>query len=227
MVSEHVQFRSDKRRQTEARIVSAAADLFLEHGFKATTIRAIAKAAEVSVGRVMATGDKDSILVACFDRWIGQLQDGTYTPPRRTRLSRPGGEATTAVEARTSTGPPVSNPPRPASAVQRHLLDLFLPFLEFFAAHEDLSRDYTAAMMRVKEDPEVFSTLADDLQGRLGEAFTSIGISERHARASAVALYDSYLGILFRWAATSMTLAEATDALLASIAFHTRVRSPL
>jgi AcrR family transcriptional regulator len=235
MVSEHVQFRSDKRRQTEARIISAAADLFLEHGFRATTIRAIAKAAEVSVGRVMATGDKDSILVACFDLWIGQLQDGTYTPPppRKGSLTRAGGEATTnggtgaSVGSAPTSGPPVSNAPRPASAVQRHLLDLFLPFLEFFAAHEDLSRDYTAAMMRVKEDPDVFNTLADDLQSRLGEALTSIGISERHAHASAVALYDSYLGILFRWAATSMSLVEATDALLASIAFHTRVRSPL
>ncbi|WP_210604285.1 TetR/AcrR family transcriptional regulator [Brevibacterium oceani] len=229
MVSEHVQFRTDKRRQTEARIISAAADLFLEHGYRATTIRAVAKAAEVSVGRVMAIGDKGSILVACFDRWIGQLQDGTYTPPppRRATLSKAGSEPAEAAGATSIGGTTSATNPRPASAVQRHLLDLFLPFLEFFAAHEDLSRDYTAAMVRVKEDPEVFRTLAEDLQGRLGDSLTSIGIGEDHARASAVALYDSYLGILFRWAATSMTLAEATDALLAVIAFHTRVRNPL
>ncbi|WP_169251137.1 TetR/AcrR family transcriptional regulator [Brevibacterium sp. 'Marine'] len=205
MASEHVQLRSGKRRQTEDRIIGAAAKLFLDHGFKATTIRAIAKAAEVSVGRVMAVGDKDAILVACFDRWIGQLQAGTYTaPPRRGSLSQRG-----------------------SSSVQRHLLELFLPFLEFFAEHEDLSRDYAAAMMRVRGEPEVFNALAVDLQSRLSESLVSIGINEDYARASAAALYDSYLGILFRWAATTMSLDVAVEAMLASIVFHTRVRSSL
>ena len=256
MVGEHVQFRSEKWRQTEARIIRAAAELFLEHGFRATTVRAIASAAEVSVGRVMSVGDKDAILVACFDRWIGQLQDGTYSPPpRRASLSKRGAgvSATPAVAAvsasagaapntsagaapRASAGTGVTanaayaaapGPPRATSAVQRHLLELFLPFLEFFAAHEDLSRDYAAAMMRVKAEPEVFNALALDLQGRLSESLISIGIGDGHARASAAALYDSYLGILFRWAATTMTLSEASDALLATIAFHTRARGPL
>lgn len=233
MVGEHVQFRSEKWRQTEARIIRAAAELFLEHGFRATTVRAIASAAEVSVGRVMSVGDKDAILVACFDRWIGQLQDGTYSPPpRRASLSKRG--AGTAPRASAGTGVTANatyaaapGPPRATSAVQRHLLDLFLPFLEFFAAHEDLSRDYAAAMMRVKAEPEVFNALALDLQGRLSESLISIGIDDGHARASAAALYDSYLGILFRWAATTMTLSEASDALLATIAFHTRARGPL
>lgn len=91
----------------------------------------------------------------------------------------------------------------------------------------DLSRDYAAAMMRVRGDPEVFNALALDLQGRLSSSLTSIGINEDYARLSAAALYDSYLGILFRWAATTMTLAEAEDALLTVIAFHTRGRNPL
>ncbi|MGO1909636.1 MAG: TetR/AcrR family transcriptional regulator, partial [Brevibacterium linens] len=156
MVSEHVQSRSGKRQKTEDRIIGAAAELFLKHGFKATTIRAIARAAEVSVGRVMSVGDKDVILVRCFDRWIGQLQNGTYTAsPRRGSLSQRG-----------------------SSSVQRHLLELFLPFLEFFAEHEDLSRDYAAAMMRVRGEPEVFNTLAVDLQSRLSESLVSIGINE-------------------------------------------------
>lgn len=205
MVSEHVQSRSGKRQKTEDRIIGAAAELFLKHGFKATTIRAIARAAEVSVGRVMSVGDKDVILVRCFDRWIGQLQNGTYTAsPRRGSLSQRG-----------------------SSSVQRHLLELFLPFLEFFAEHEDLSRDYAAAMMRVKGEPEVFNALAVDLQSRLSESLVSIGINEDHARASAAALYDSYLGILFRWAATTMSLDDAVEPMLASIVFHTRVRSSL
>jgi AcrR family transcriptional regulator len=206
MAGEHVQFRSGKRRQTEGRIIAAAADLFLEHGYRSTTVRAIAKAAEVSVGRVMSVGDKDELLVRCFDRWIGQLQDGTLTPPpppRQADLSRT------------------------ASAVQHRLLEIFLPFLEFFAAHEDLSRDCAAAMIRVRGDPEVFSALAADLQARLSQSLTAIGISDDLARASAAGLYDAYLGILFRWAATTMTLTEATDSLLDVIAFHTRIRIPL
>ena len=111
--------------------------------------------------------------------------------------------------------------------MQHRLLEIFLPFLEFFAAHEDLSRDCAAAMMRVRGDPEVFSALAADLQARLSDSLTAIGISENDARASAAGLYDAYLGILFRWAATTMTLTEATDSLLEVIAVHTRVRSPL
>ena len=205
MAGEHVQFRSGKRRQTEERIIAAAADLFLEHGCRATTVRGIAKAAEVSIGRVMSVGDKDEILVRCFDRWIGQLQDGTHSPPPLRRADRP----------------------RTASAVQHRLLEIFLPFLEFFAAHEDLSRDCAAAMMRVRGDPEVFSALAADLQARLSQSLTAIGISENDARASAAGLYDAYLGILFRWAATTMTLTEAIDSLLEVIAVHTRVRSSL
>ncbi|WP_167193549.1 TetR/AcrR family transcriptional regulator [Brevibacterium pigmentatum] len=106
MVSEHVQSRSGKRRQTEDRIIGAAAELFLEYGFKATTIRAVAKTAGVSVGRVMSVGDKDVILVRCFDRWIGQLQNGRYTPPaRRTSLSR-----------RETNAGATTGPPRPSSA---------------------------------------------------------------------------------------------------------------
>jgi AcrR family transcriptional regulator len=42
--------RPRKSEQTKARIVDAALDLFLQHGFEGTTMRAIAAAAEVSVG---------------------------------------------------------------------------------------------------------------------------------------------------------------------------------
>src|SRR5699024_8745235 len=205
MAGEHVQFRSGKRRQTEGRIIAAAADLFLEHGCRATTVRGIAKAAGVSVGRVMSVGDKDEILVRCFDRWIGQLQAGTHSPPPPRRADRP----------------------MTASTMQHHLLGIFLPFLECCAAHEELSRDCAAAMMRVRGDPEVFSALPNDLQARLSQSLIEIGISENDARASAAGLYDAYLGILFRWAATTMTLTEATDSLLEVIAFHTRIRSAL
>src|SRR5699024_1791328 len=153
---EHVHFRSGKRRQTEERIIAAAADLFLEHGCSATTGPGNAQPREVAIGRVMAVEDKDMSLVRRVDRWIGQLQDGSHSPPPLRRADRP----------------------RTASAVQQHLLEIFLPFLEFFAAHEDLSRDCAAAMMRVRGDPEVFSALANDLQRRLSQSLIEIGISE-------------------------------------------------
>lgn len=217
MTSEHVQSRSARRLRTEEGIISAAASLFLEHGFKATTVRAIASSAEVSVGRVMSTGDKDALLVRCFDRWIGQLQFGTYVPPAQTK---------TQANAEVGAASARNRPGAPPSAVQSHLLGLFLPFLEFFAGHEDLSRDYAAALMRVRGKPEVFDSLALDLQEQLVSSLTSIGIGEDYARASASALYDSYLGILFRWAASSTSLDEAIDALLGIIAFHTRFGGP-
>ncbi|MCM1012994.1 MULTISPECIES: TetR/AcrR family transcriptional regulator [unclassified Brevibacterium] len=192
--------RSLQRRRTEDRIITAAADLFLAAGYRATTIRRVAEAAGVSVGRVMAVGDKDALLVACYDRWIGQLQDGTAEVP--------------ATIARTGT----------TSAVQDHLLGIFLPFLEFFAAHEDLSRDYAAALIRIHGRPQVFDGLARDLQAALRDNLVSIGISEDNARASAAALYDSYMGVIFRWAASDMSAADAVTALADIIAFHTRFR---
>lgn len=222
MPTEHVQSRTDRRLRTEERIISAAADLFLEFGYKATTVRGIATRAEVSVGRVMAAGDKDVLLIRCYDRWIGQLQSGTYTLPVRTRTG-------SVASARSEPGPAARGGARPAatSAVQNHLVGIFLPFLEFFAAHEDLSRDYAAALMRVPGKPQVFETLAVALQEKLSSSLISIGISEAYALASAVALYDSYLGILFRWAASDMSLHEATEALSQSIAFHTQLRRPV
>lgn len=232
MVTEHVHSRTDRRLRTEEKIISAAADLFLELGYKTTTVRGIAKRAEVSVGRVMAAGDKDVLLVRCYDLWIGQLQSGTHVLPTRARTrsgavpsARVGAASSAGTGAASSAGTGVR--PTATSAVQNHLLEIFLPFLEFFAGHEDLSRDYAAALMRVVGKPQVFEMLAADLQDKLSSSLVSIGISEAYAQASAAALYDSYLGILFRWAASDMGLDEATEALSHSIAFHTQLRRPV
>lgn len=201
---------TERRLRTEDSIVAAAGDLFLEHGFKSTTIRGIAAKAGVSVGRVMAAGDKDVLLVRCFDGWIAGLQAGEYAAPytRRTNAGR-------------------TTEPGATSAVHDHLLGIFTPFLEFFAAHEDLSRDYAAALMRVPGKPRVFTVLAAELQDKLATMLTSIGLAEDYARASAAVLYDSYLGILFRWAASDVDLGEAVASLSQIIAFHTVFRRPL
>lgn len=71
MFSERVQSRAAQRETTRQRVLATAERLFRDQGFAATTIRQIAAAAGVSSGTVMAVGDKDALLVAIFDGWIG------------------------------------------------------------------------------------------------------------------------------------------------------------
>ncbi len=215
MAIERVQSRSDRRLRTEEKILAAAGDLFLDLGYRKTTVRGIAERAEVSTGRVMAAGDKDVLLVRCFDRWIAGLQSGQYSPPPRATAG--------AADDERGSGR-TRMPPGITSAVQQHLLEIFLPFLEFFAAHEGLSRDYAAALMRVQGRPRVFDALATDLQDKLASNLISIGLNESYARASAAVLYDSYLGIIFRWAASDQTFDEAVASLSQIITFHTQFR---
>ncbi|MFI0976041.1 TetR/AcrR family transcriptional regulator [Streptomyces sp. NPDC021093] len=71
MFSEHVQpTRAEQKRRTTTRITEAAARLFQEHGFQGTTVRQIAAEAGVSVGAVMAAGDKESLLSLVYDQAI-------------------------------------------------------------------------------------------------------------------------------------------------------------
>lgn len=65
--------REAARQETETRVLAAADALFRERGFAGTTIRHIAEAAGVSVGRVIAVGDKSALLVTVFDRLIEQV----------------------------------------------------------------------------------------------------------------------------------------------------------
>lgn len=66
--------KGERRRRREAaeatrrRVVSAAADLFVEHGFAATTIEAVAAKADVSVETVYKRfGSKRALLAAAID----------------------------------------------------------------------------------------------------------------------------------------------------------------
>ncbi|MFT3662708.1 MAG: TetR/AcrR family transcriptional regulator [Gordonia sp. (in: high G+C Gram-positive bacteria)] len=77
MFNEHVQSsRAEQREQTRMRVIASAQRLFSERGFRSTTIRDIAADASVSVGTVMSVGDKDALLLAAFDEWIGVAQRG-------------------------------------------------------------------------------------------------------------------------------------------------------
>jgi AcrR family transcriptional regulator len=72
--------RAEQRRRTEARILAAATDLFVETGYERTTIRAIAQAAGVDAGLVMHYfGSK----LALFEQVTrgGQLPPAPSGPP--------------------------------------------------------------------------------------------------------------------------------------------------
>jgi AcrR family transcriptional regulator len=66
--------RAEQRRRTEARILAAAAELFVASGYERTTIRAIAQAAGVDAGLVMHYfGSKQQL----FER----VTHGSHPPP--------------------------------------------------------------------------------------------------------------------------------------------------
>lgn len=73
--------RDKKREETHARVIAAADDLMCTKGFAATTIRDIALEAGVSVGTVMAVGDKNTLLVQVFEHYIRMIHAGR-TPVR-------------------------------------------------------------------------------------------------------------------------------------------------
>ncbi|MGW4825341.1 TetR/AcrR family transcriptional regulator [Streptomyces sp. NPDC004227] len=71
MFTERVQAtRAERKRRTTTRIIEAAEGLFQERGFQGTTVRQIAAEAGVSVGAVMAVGDKESLLSLVYDQAI-------------------------------------------------------------------------------------------------------------------------------------------------------------
>jgi AcrR family transcriptional regulator len=59
--------RSEQAKATRTRVLAAAASCFSEYGYAATTLRAIAERAGVSVETVQSTGAKRTLLMAAFD----------------------------------------------------------------------------------------------------------------------------------------------------------------
>ena len=62
--------RQELRQATRSRVLDVAGRQFQENGFAATTVRDVAASAGVSVGTVMAVGDKNGLLVQVFDALI-------------------------------------------------------------------------------------------------------------------------------------------------------------
>lgn len=173
MFSERVQSRAVQREATRLKVLASAERLFREQGFGSSTIRQIATDAGVSTGTVMSVGDKDALLVAIFDTWIGAVHHG-----REAEYGR--GEVT-----------PLS-PGAAATAV----LDLVEPFISYFALDLELSREYAAVIVRGTHESEIFQTLAGALLAELEALLSRTPLTATGAAAGARTLYFAYLGIL-------------------------------
>ena len=113
--------RSDMKAETQRRVLAEADRLFRERGLAATTVRDIAAASGVSVGTVMAVGDKSALLVKVFDSLIEE----THAARRET-------------------------PPRGGNRVVR-VLSLVEPFLQLFASRQELARAYGSILLSVRD----------------------------------------------------------------------------
>ncbi|GAA4842046.1 hypothetical protein GCM10023221_19970 [Luteimicrobium xylanilyticum] len=177
--------RQEMRAETHARVVAAASRLFLERGYRATTVRDVAAAAGVSVGTVMTVGDKDALLVATFDALIGELQDAPRpAPDAGSRDARPD-DVTDAVLA---------------------VVD---PFLSLFATHLDLAREYGAILMSGRHPGGVFGDLVPGFLARIQAALEHSPDHPSDPAAAARTIYLAYLGSLFAWAGGGTPNADA------------------
>lgn len=176
MFSERVQSRDGQRLATIQGVVSAAETLFHRQGFKATTVRQIAAAAGVSIGTVMAAGDKDSLLVAVMDRHISQLHRDRQLPDAGFLAMKVGTDAEGMIAA------------------------LVAPFLQLFADDLPLAREYGAILLRGSSGSAVFGELAASLKAEFEQVFRLFGLRTAHARNAATAVHLAYLGILLAWA---------------------------
>ncbi|WP_374947534.1 TetR/AcrR family transcriptional regulator [Agreia sp.] len=164
--------RRELRHATRQRVIGAADRLFQERGFDVTTIRDIADASAVSVGSVMAAGDKNALLVQVFDSLIEQGHSRS-----------------------------VADAPRDASCAAR-ILYLVQPFVALFAGRPDLSRIYASVQVSGRQSSPLFTRLAALLINEIGSTLTAHGCTAPDAiTATSRAIYFSYIGTLFSWPA--------------------------
>lgn len=161
--------REAQRRETVENVLVGAGELFRTRGFAATTVRDIATACGVSIGTAMSVGDKESLLIADFERRIAQIHASRPVPEHG------------------------STPAREA------LLELLDPFLELFTAHPALSRAYGAVLVSGKHESTVFTELAGALRNEISRVLRSTGLSATRASVLAESIYFTYIGRLFTW----------------------------
>ncbi|WP_306189647.1 MULTISPECIES: TetR/AcrR family transcriptional regulator [unclassified Streptomyces] len=170
--------RREQREATRERVLGVAERLFAARGFESTTVREIAADAGVSVGTVMAVGDKAAILVELFDRRISALH-----------------------RAREERGEPRPTAPAPGTLVEE-ILALFAPFVDLFTSDLDLARHYAATLVTGKHRAGVFDELAAVLRREIGDVLARAGFAPEAAARGASAIHLAYLGTLFVAAGT-------------------------
>lgn len=166
--------RTEARQVTRRAVLEAAGQLFDERGFLSTTVRDIAQEAGVSVGTVMAAGDKEALLVEIFDSLIEERQQLADTHPLGANAWC-GAHAVAVVE----------------------------PFVVLFEERRDLAQAYASILVSGRHSSVVFTDLARRLIDVFEKVVTACGCSSSvEARGRAAALHAAYIGSLFIWSAT-------------------------
>ena len=176
--------RDVSRERTRAAVLDAATRLFRELGYEATSVRAIAASARVSVGAVMAVGSKDDLLVSSF---VGEIE----------RLSA----------ERFGTAEPDQGLP-PARVVEEILVGYF----DLISSQEELARAWGAALLTNDRHADTLRHLHDALVGEVGGVLQGHAPREVVQRVTED-LYISYLGFLFAWASGVYLAVDAVAAL--------------
>ncbi|WP_345471215.1 TetR/AcrR family transcriptional regulator [Actinoallomurus oryzae] len=195
MFTERVHSRSAKREATRQKVLAAAERLFRTQGFRVTTIRQIAADAGVSTGTVMAVGEKDALLVAIFDGWIASVHRGRDTGHDADRTSLP------------------------ATATVGEVMDLFEPFIRYFAVDPELSREYAAVIVRGNHESAIFQNLALALIAELEAVLSRSAFTRADAGCGARAVYFAYLGLLMTAANGAIETQDAIDELRQVVSF--------
>lgn len=100
------------------------------------------------------------------------------------------------------------------------VMALLSPFIDLFAAHQQLARSYAGILIRGKCGSEVFGALADQLIAEIGAVLTSHGVAPSDSIPGAEAIHLAYLGALFRWGSSDIEAGPMDITMLARAVQH-------
>lgn len=163
--------RTAAKVRTRQRVLQAAWSRFVDQGYEQTTIRQIAADTQLSVGSVMAVGDKAGLLVSGFDALI----EVEHAAVLRQRVA--------------------------GRHCAEQCCTLVAPFVTLFTTHAPLARRYGAILLSGTHHSRIFTDLAQMLQREFRSAVHTCGCTEspQATRMRVKALYFGYLGAVFAW----------------------------